>query len=49
MRLCEPCAYLGSLIGPEVIKAMAHKAGISARIHVGGEVRPGLLVNASAT
>jgi MOSC domain-containing protein YiiM len=49
MRLCEPCAYLAGLIGPEVVRAMAHKAGIRARIHVGGEVRPGLAVNASAT
>lgn len=49
MRLCEPCAYLAGLIGPEVLRAMAHKAGLRARIHVGAEVRAGQSVFASAT
>ena len=41
MRLCEPCAYLAGLLGPEVLTSMAHRAGLRARIHSGGEVRPG--------
>jgi MOSC domain-containing protein YiiM len=49
MRLCEPCAYLAGLLGPEVVRAMAHKAGLRARIHVGAEVRPGQNIIASAT
>jgi MOSC domain-containing protein YiiM len=41
MRLCEPCAYLAGLIGPEVVRAMAHRAGLRARILVGAEVARG--------
>jgi MOSC domain-containing protein YiiM len=49
MRLCEPCAYLAGLVGPEVVQAMAHKAGLRARIHVGAEVSPGQTIIATAT
>ncbi len=31
MRLCEPCAYLSKLLGPKVLRAMAHRAGLRAR------------------
>lgn len=41
IRLCEPCAYLGSLLGPTVVKGMAHRAGLRARIIAGATVRPG--------
>lgn len=41
MRLCEPCAYLARLIGPDVVKAMVHRAGLRARIIAGSIVRPG--------
>src|SRR5690606_11780308 len=41
IRLCEPCAYLGSMLGPEVVKAMVHKAGLRVRILVGATVKPG--------
>lgn len=41
IRLCEPCAYLGTLLGPEVVRAMAHRAGLRARIVSGAVVRPG--------
>jgi len=41
MRLCEPCAYLGGLVGPEVVKAMVHRAGLRARIIVGAQIQPG--------
>lgn len=41
VRLCEPCAYLASLLGPEIVKAMAHRAGLRARILESGDVGPG--------
>jgi len=41
MRLCEPCAHLGKLIGPAVVKGMVHKAGLRARIVTSATVRPG--------
>jgi MOSC domain-containing protein YiiM len=41
IRLCEPCAYLGSMLGPEIVKGMAHRAGLRARILASGYVRPG--------
>lgn len=44
MRLCEPCAYLASLLGPEVVRSMVHRAGLRARIHVGAEVHAGQAV-----
>lgn len=47
LRLCEPCAYLGSLLGPDVVKAMAHKAGLRARIITGASIRPGDAIGVS--
>jgi MOSC domain-containing protein YiiM len=41
MHLCEPCAHLGKLIGPTVVKGMAHRAGLRARIVTGCIVRIG--------
>ena len=41
IRLCEPCAHLGQLIGPAVVQGMAHRAGLRARIVVGSVVRVG--------
>ena len=41
IRLCEPCAYLGSLLGREIVRGMAHRAGLRARILASGDVRPG--------
>ncbi len=41
MRLCEPCAYLGQLLGPEIVKGMVHRAGLRVRILTGAIVRPG--------
>ncbi len=41
MRLCEPCAHLGKLIGPAVVKGMVHKAGLRARIIHGSLIRVG--------
>lgn len=41
IRLCEPCAYLGQLLGPDVIRGMAHRAGLRVRILAGATVKPG--------
>jgi len=41
IRLCEPCAYLAGLLGPKVVKAMVHRAGLRARIVTGATVRTG--------
>ena len=41
MRLCEPCAHLGKLIGPAVVKGMAHRAGLRARIITSSLIRVG--------
>ncbi len=41
VRLCEPCAYLGSLLGAEIVEGMVHRAGLRARVVEGGEVRSG--------
>jgi MOSC domain-containing protein YiiM len=41
MRLCEPCAHLGGLIGPAVVKGMVHRAGLRACIITGSSVRVG--------
>lgn len=41
MRLCEPCAHLGKLIAPAVVKGMVHKAGLRARIVTGSLIRVG--------
>jgi MOSC domain-containing protein YiiM len=41
VRLCEPCALLGKLLGPEVVKGTVHKAGIRARILTSATIRPG--------
>ena len=46
IRLCEPCAYLSDLLGPEVLKHMVNKAGLRAQIlkdgklQVSDEVKP---------
>jgi len=47
IRLCEPCAYLGSLLGREIVKGMVHRAGLRACIVNGGEVRPGDAIEAA--
>lgn len=41
IRLCEPCAYLASLLEPGIVKAMAHRAGLRACIVEGAVIRPG--------
>lgn len=41
ITLIDVCAYLAKLIGPDVVQAMAHRAGLRARIVTGSIVRPG--------
>jgi MOSC domain-containing protein YiiM len=41
IRFCEPCAHLGQILGPEVVKGMVHKAGLRVRILTGGTIKPG--------
>ena len=47
VELCEPCAGLGALLATpdrsaaEVVRALAHRGGLRARIVVGGTIRPG--------
>jgi len=38
VRLCEPCAYLADLLGPEFLDLMVHKAGLRAQILVDGSI-----------
>jgi len=38
IRLCEPCAYLAGLLGPEVLSDMVHKAGLRAAILKSGRI-----------
>lgn len=41
IRFCEPCAHLASILGPEIMEHMVHKAGIRAQIVAGGPIRVG--------
>ena len=41
VRLCEPCAYLAKLLDPGIVQAMAHRAGLRARIISGAVIRAG--------
>ena len=41
IRLCEPCSYLASLLGPDILPALVHKAGLRAGIVEGGTIRAG--------
>lgn len=41
IRLCEPCAHLAQLVSTSVVKSLVHRAGLRARIVVGGAIHPG--------
>jgi MOSC domain-containing protein YiiM len=41
IRLCEPCAHLGQILGPDVVRGMVHRAGLRVRIVNGATIRPG--------
>ncbi len=49
VRLCEPCAYLAKLLDPGIVQAMAHRAGLRARIISGAVIRAGDSVTESGT
>jgi MOSC domain-containing protein YiiM len=40
-RLCEPCQYLTDLVGEPILRPLAHRAGLRARIVEGGEIAVG--------
>jgi MOSC domain-containing protein YiiM len=40
-RLCEPCQYLTDLLGKPVLTHLVHRAGLRARILIGGEIAVG--------
>jgi MOSC domain-containing protein YiiM len=54
VELCEPCATLGKRLAradvspATVVATLAHRAGLRARIEVGGEIRTGDRVAAEA-
>jgi len=41
IRLCEPCGHLAKLVSPGVVKRMAHRAGLRARIVSGASIKKG--------
>ena len=45
IRLCEPCAYLSGLLGPEVMQHMVNKAGLRAQILIDGKIQVSDKVN----
>ena len=44
VRLCEPCTHLAQLLGKDVVRGMAHKAGLRACVLTGATIRPGDVV-----
>ncbi len=54
VELCEPCAILGKILQneerspPEVVKALTHKAGLRARVLIGGDVGIGDVVESAS-
>lgn len=45
IRLCEPCAHLAGLLGPEVLADMVHKAGLRAAILKSGRISKNDVIN----
>jgi MOSC domain-containing protein YiiM len=43
-RLCEPCQYLTDLLGKPILKPLAHRAGLRAKILSTGEISVGAAV-----
>ena len=41
VRLCEPCAYLAGFVSSGVVRTMAHRAGLRAKIIEPAVIRPG--------
>jgi MOSC domain-containing protein YiiM len=40
-RLCEPCQYLTDLVGKPILRPLAHRAGLRAKILTDGEIAVG--------
>ena len=47
IRPCEPCRYLAEKVHPEVVRRLAHRAGIRAAILRGGTLRVGDVLEAA--
>jgi len=47
IRLCEPCACLAGVLGPEVLSNMVHKAGLRAAILKTGRITKGDVITMS--
>lgn len=47
IRLCEPCAYLATLVSPRVLPELVGRAGLRASIITGGSISPGDGIEAS--
>jgi MOSC domain-containing protein YiiM len=41
MRLCEPCAHLAKIVTPQVLPGLVHRAGLRARVVLGGIIGTG--------
>lgn len=41
IETCEPCAHLASITHPDIVKAMAHRAGLRAAVLQNGEIKVG--------
>jgi len=41
MLLCEPCAHLAKIVTPEVLPGLVHRAGLRARVVLGGTIGTG--------
>jgi MOSC domain-containing protein YiiM len=48
IRLCEPCSHLARLVAEQVLPTLVHRAGLRAKIKLGGIVRTGDLINVTA-
>ena len=48
-RLCEPCIYLGGLVGLPLVQPLLHRGGLRARILSDGEITVGDAIAAFAT
>jgi MOSC domain-containing protein YiiM len=40
IRLCEPCAHLASVVSPNVLSGLVHRAGLRAKILSSGTIKP---------
>jgi len=44
IRLCEPCAYLGDLLGVSLLEPLLHRGGLRAEILSDGDMAIGDIV-----